>query len=257
MKQVLQIGNCRITGSEIFPLLASYQMLPELRRYFITDSVIKAIELTVEEANNALKQFVENNQITTHEQHAAFLQQEGMTQGQLEALATRELRIEKFKIATWGNRIESHFLANKSQFDKVVYSLLRTDSMEVAQELFFRIQDGEQSFAECARLYSIGQEAQTGGLIGPVELSAPHPALARMLATLQPGELLPPTPIIEWVVILRLEKLIPAQLDDAMRSFLLNQMFEAWLTEEISKTQLSIITDTPEVTFTTPALLLR
>ncbi|WP_318670577.1 hypothetical protein [Nostoc flagelliforme] len=44
----------------------------------------------------------------------------------------------------------------------------------------------------------------------------------------------------EWFVIVRLEKLIPAQLDDAMRSTLLNHLFETWLAEETNKAQLTI-----------------
>ena len=39
-----------------------------------------------------------------------------------------------------------------------------------------------------------GQEAQTGGLIGPVELSVPHPALARILSISKPGQLWPTHP---------------------------------------------------------------
>jgi parvulin-like peptidyl-prolyl isomerase len=106
---------------------------------------------------------------------------------------------------------------------------------EVAQELYFRIQAGEQSFAECARAYSTGPEAQTGGLLGPMELSQPHPTLATLLSTSQPGQLWPPIRLGEWLVIVRLEKLLPAQLDEPMRQQLLNAQFEAWVQEQIER----------------------
>jgi parvulin-like peptidyl-prolyl isomerase len=115
--------------------------------------------------------------------------------------------------------------------------------MEVAQELFFRIQAGEQSFSECAREYSQGQEAQTGGLIGPAPISQAHPVIAQKLATSQPGVLLPPMKLENWVVILRLEKLIPAQLDDAMRAMLLNHLFEQWLAEQLQQTPIFLHND--------------
>jgi len=51
--------------------------------------------------------------------------------------------------------------------------VIRTKDPGVAQELYFRIQAGEQSFAEVAREYSQGPEAYTCGLLGPVELSMP------------------------------------------------------------------------------------
>ncbi len=154
---------------------------------------------------------------------------------QLEALATRGLRIEKFKQATWGHKLESYFLSCKSQLDKVIYSLIRTKDMGVAQELYFRIQAGEQSFAELAREYSQGPESQTGGLIGPVELSTPHPTLAKMLRVSQPGQLWPPMHLGEWVAIARLEKFIPAQLDEPMRQRLLNELFADWLQEQLNQ----------------------
>ncbi|KYC37627.1 hypothetical protein WA1_39890 [Scytonema hofmannii PCC 7110] len=252
MAQILQFGNRTITEAEVFRLLAEYQMLPQLCRSMIIDSAIAPVTLTVEERKSAQEQFYQKNQITTPELLQTWLLTYGMTTEQLEALATKELRIEKFKMATWGAKIESIFLNHKSQLDKVVYSLIRTPSMEVAQELFFRILAGEQTFAECASLYSQGAEAQTGGLLGPVPLSQPHPTIAKMLSTSQAGELLPPTKLGEWVVILRLEKFISAQLDDAMRAFLLNQMFETMLAETVRNAQPTILNDTP-----TPVLLTR
>ena len=245
MTQVLQFGTSTITSTEIISRLAGYQMLPQFCRSILIDQAIAGIQLTPKEKTSAIEQFCQKNQISTSEQQQAWLKHYGMTSSQLEDAATRELKIEKFRIATWGSKLESYFLTYKYQLDKVIYSLIRTQDAEVAQELYFRIKAGEQSFAECAQEYSTGAEAQTGGLLGPVTISQPHPAIAQKLAISQPGQLWPPMRLENWVVIVRLEKLIPAQLDDAMRSTLLNHLFETWLTEEINNTQLSLITDAP------------
>ncbi len=158
-----------------------------------------------------------------------------MTLAQLENLALRQLKIEKFKQATWENKLESYFLSRKGQLDKVFFSLIRIrpQEAELAQELYFRIQEEEQSFAELAREYAQGREAQTGGLNGPVELGSLHPILARMLSVSQPGQLWPPTRLEEWVIIVRLEKFIPVQMDEAMRQRLLNELFSTWLQEQV------------------------
>lgn len=235
MTQVIQIGNRTITAEEIIPLLASYQMLPQLWREMIIDQAIAPIECTPEEKASAYDQFCKKHQLTTQPELKAWLERYSMTYKQLHALATRELRIAKFKQATWGSRLESYFLAHKSKLDKVIYSLVRTTDPLVAQELYFRIQGGEQSFAEVAREYSQGPEAQTGGLLGPVELSTPHPVLAKMLSISQPGQMWPPTRLGEWLVIVRLEKFLPAQLDEPMRAALLNRLFEAWLNDQINQ----------------------
>lgn len=232
---ILQVGTRTVTDAELVPLLIHYQLLPQLCRELLIDQVIAGIECSVEETEHALKQFYETHQIVEEPARQAWFAQTGTPPTHLETLATRGLRIEKFKQQTWGNKLESHFLGCKAELDQVIYSLIRTPHPEVAQELYFRIQAGEHSFADLARQYSQGTEAETGGLLGPVPLTQPHPALAEKLSTSRPGQLSPPTRIGEWYVLFRLEKLIPAQLDEAMRQRLLDQFFDTWLQEQLTQ----------------------
>ena len=234
MSAVLQVCNRPIAAEEIIPLLASYQMLPRLLFELILDQAIVPFSCTPEEKDCAYQQFCEQNQLTTQTEVQAWLKLNCMTLEQLHTSVTRRLRIEKFKQAKWGNKLESYFFSHKSQLDKVLYSLIQTQDM-VAQELYFRIQEGEDSFAELARQHSQCSEAQTGGLIGPVELSNCHPLLAQMLRVSQPGQLWPPTRLGEWLVIVRLEKFIPAQLDELMRQRLINELFADWLQEQVTQ----------------------
>jgi parvulin-like peptidyl-prolyl isomerase len=235
MSAALQISGRSITAEEMLPLMAGYQMLPQFVQEILIDQAIAKIECTPEENTTAAQQFYTQNQITNEDELRAWLGRYGMTQAQLESLATRELRVEKFKQETWGHRLESYFLSRKNQLDRVIYSLIRTQDVGIAQELYFRILEGEQSLGELARVYSQGPEAQTDGLIGPVELSVPHPTLAQLLSLSQPGQLNPPTRVGEWLVLVRLEKFIPAQMDDAMRRRLLNECFNTWLQEQLSQ----------------------
>ncbi|MEQ8752448.1 MAG: peptidylprolyl isomerase [Coleofasciculus sp. G1-WW12-02] len=137
--------------------------------------------------------------------------------------------------------------------DRVIYSLIRHRDKAVAQELYFRLQESEQSFAELARHYSQGAEAKTGGLIGPVTLNVPHPQLAKLLSISQPGQLLPPTRLGEWWLIVRVEKFLPAQLDQPMRQKLLDEKFTAWLNEQLqpstpeSSVRLNLINSSPSL----------
>lgn len=235
MDAILRIGDRTITAEELIPLLASYQLLTPLLRELIIDQAIASVSCTPEETAQAQKQFFEQQQITSEEAKQAWAAQHKMTAEQLEALAVRGLKIEKFKQATWGHKLESYFLSRKAQLDRVIYSLIRTQDPGTTQELYFRIQEGEQPLAELAREYSQGPEAETGGLIGPVELSTPHPMIAQMLRLSQPGQLCPPTRLGEWFVIVRLEKFFPAQLDGPMRQRLLNECFATWLSEQLNQ----------------------
>ncbi len=239
MTEAIQIGNRTITASELISLLASYQMLPQLQRELIIDQAIEQNSraanvaiCTPEEVAQAQQQFYAEKQFKNEEDIQAWMAHQGLTPEQLEVITTRKLKIEKFKQATWGNKLESYFFQSKAKLDKVIYSLLRTQDVGIAQELYFRIQAKENSFSDLAREYSLGPEAQTGGLVGPIELNALHPVMVQMLSSSQPGQILPPTRIADWFVILRLEKFIPAQLDEFMKVRLLNELFETWLQEQ-------------------------
>lgn len=235
MITVLKVGNHTITAEEIMPLLASYHMLPQLLRESIISQAIAPITCTPEEVASACQQFYQRCNLNSETEQQAWLTRYGLNQEQLELTATRRLRIEKFKQVTWGNKLESYFLKRKGQLDQAIYSLIRTKDPSMAQELYFRLQEGEQSFAEVVKKYSQGPEAETGGVVGPVELGSLLPNLARILRASQPGQLWQPILLGEWLVIVRLEKLIPAQLNEFMRQRLLRELFEAWLQEQVQQ----------------------
>ncbi len=235
MAKVLQLGNRTLAAEELIPLLASYQIVPQLLCESIIDEAIAPITCTPEEIAMACQQFCQHWQLTCEAEKQAWLNHYGMNQEQLEFLATRKLRIEKFKQVTWGHKLESYFLKRKSHLDRAIYSLLRTQDKGLANELYFRLSEGEQSFAELARQYSQGSEAETGGLQGPVEFGTLHPQLVELLYTSQPGQVSPPLPFGEWFVIVRLEKLLPAQFNEALRQRLLGEFFEAWFQEQLAQ----------------------
>jgi hypothetical protein len=60
---------------------------------------------------------------------------------------TRPILLEKLKEDKWGPKVESYFMTRKQALDKVLYSLIRTKDLGLAQELYFRIKEGEQTLA--------------------------------------------------------------------------------------------------------------
>lgn len=235
MSELFQVGEKIVKAEEIPRLLKRYQLMPHFLRGLIIDDAIADVTCSEEEKAKAMEQLMAQYQLTTPETKEAWLKSQGLTEEELEEIAARPVAIEKFKQANWSNKVERYFLTRKSSLDKVVYSLIRTKNYNLAQELYYRVSEGEQSFAEVASKYSEGPEAKTGGQLGPVPLSQPHPAISKILSVSQPGQLWAPRGLAEWSVIIRLEKFIPAQLDEQMRPALINEMFETWLREETAK----------------------
>jgi parvulin-like peptidyl-prolyl isomerase len=235
MTIVLKVGDQDFSDRDLYPLLAQYRLLPQLAKEIIIEQAIADITCTPEETTLAQQQFYQKQQLTDESQRQVWLERQGMTLEQLEKLSVRDLKLEKFKQLTWGDSLEAHFVKYKGQLDRVVYSLIRTKDSGIAQELYFRIKEGEETFSELASQYSEGSEAKTGGLLGPVELNTPHPKIAQILAASSPGQLSPPTQVGEWWIILRLEKYMSAQLDEGTRKRLMNELFQGWLLGQLQE----------------------
>ncbi|MEM9162930.1 MAG: peptidylprolyl isomerase [Cyanobacteria bacterium P01_F01_bin.4] len=239
MEPAIQVGPQRLDTPELIQKIRQYRLLPKLVQELVIDRLIADIPC---DQQVAYDDYCVCNQLVTEEQRQAWCQQHQLESEHLMAEAIREYRLNRFKEDTWGSEIQNYFLKRKPQLDRVIYSLIRTKDAGLAQELHFRLRDdANSSFADLARQYSDGKEAQTGGLAGPIELSVPHPTLGRMLQVSRPSQLWPPTQIGEWLVIVRLEKLIPAQFDDAMRQRLLNEQFQGFLKQQMQANPVKLL----------------
>ncbi len=236
MSAVLQIGQERLDAEELVAKLQKYRMLPQFVQEFIIDSAVSNIACDPQQAMEA---FCSKRGVFSEEQRQTWCKQQNCSPEEMTTAAVRERQLELYQEETWGAQIESYFLQRKSQLDRVTYSLIRTKNASLAQELYFRLNDDGASFADLARQYSEGQEAKTGGLVGPVELNVPHPILSRMLTVSKPKQLWSPTQIGEWLVIARLEQFEPAQFDEKMRKRLLAEKFQAWLKQQVQTVSIS------------------
>jgi parvulin-like peptidyl-prolyl isomerase len=209
-----------ISGEEVVELLQQYRLLSQLQRELIIDTELESIECTAEEIFSAYKAFYHHQQINSDRDRATWLEQNHFT------LSQRE---------TFGSKVDSYFLQRKSQLDRASYSLLRVKDFHLAQELFFRLEAGEATFPELVKQYSQGQEAETGGSIGPHELSIPHPILVQKIRSLKLGQLAPPLQIAEWFVVIRLDKFFSAQLDEKMRERLIEEIYDRWTQNQLNQ----------------------
>jgi len=157
----------------------------------------------------------------------------GMRLDDLVAAEERRAKIRKFQEETWRASLPTYFLKRKSALDQVVYWLLRTDDRLLARELYFRLKEGEEDFATLAAKHSQGSEAMTCGMLGPAAIGSLAPALGKLLLESEPGIVRQPVQIGDWTVIVRLEKILPCQLDSAMEERLYDELLDAWVAEHL------------------------
>jgi parvulin-like peptidyl-prolyl isomerase len=149
----------------------------------------------------------------------------------LKAVVEREVRIAKWKKALFEPEAAQHFERRKPSLDRVVYSLLRVKEAGLARELWFRIKEGEASFADLAPKYASGNEVYTAGIVGPVAFGAMHPALAGVLKSARAGELLKPFAVAEWFLVARVDHHLPVEFDEAMKHQMTEELAAQWLDE--------------------------
>ncbi|MGB0561593.1 MAG: peptidylprolyl isomerase [Spirulinaceae cyanobacterium] len=223
MSAVLQVADQKLGVEEICALLTSPQVLPHLLRELVVEQITATVDCSTAELEAA---FREMSQLP---------QYQSLPPAHVERLIPRQLKLEKFKAANWAAMVEAEFLQHQERYDQVLFSLIQTDNLEVVQELYFRLREGEANFGEIASQYSHGPESRTNGLVGPLELYNLHPKLSQMLRISQPGQVSPPFRVDQWVVIVRLERYLPARFDEKLRQRLVDEKFEEWMQQAIAQ----------------------
>ncbi len=115
---------------------------------------------------------------------------------------------------------ESLFLRYKDRLDRVLYRLIRVEEEDLAQHLYYSIESGEKDFGFAAQKHSCGPESKTQGIIGPVDLTTPHPEIAARLKTATPGQIFQPFVADNWFVLVRLEYRFDSEYDENTKEFL-------------------------------------
>ena len=92
----LVIDNDTIKIETLLSLLATYKLLPNFKREQAIDRAIANITISPEESNLALQQFQQRYQLNTQEAIQNYCRIYSITDEQLQAIALREYKIEKF-----------------------------------------------------------------------------------------------------------------------------------------------------------------
>lgn len=211
-------------------LVRRMELWPQLLRRQQEEQITALVTLEPEWLAEQRDAFCGNNSLDDT------LKQHRWSQQDLDLHLARPEALRRFSEQLFGPGLEETFLGAGDGHDQVIYSILRVSDFGLAQELWIRLEEVESTFAELASIYGEGPEAARKGLMGPLPIGSIVPQeLAKLLRTMQPGEVHPPTRLGEWLVLLRLEQLTPARFDAKMRSFLLNQQMDTLLEARVKK----------------------
>ena len=129
----------------------------------------------------------------------------------------------------WTHRLETIYLTNKGQLDRVTCSLLRVKDRDLSFELFNRLKAGESSFEQLSWRYGEGPERLHGGIFDNRRIQELPPSLSLLLSKAKPGEVLKPHRLGEWYVVMLYTQWTPAQFDKSTKSLLLKCELNKWI----------------------------
>ena len=230
----LQLGTRTLHLEELPALLERSRLLIPLFRRLLLEACIAGVSVTADEQMAFQQRFLAQNGIDSAEKLQAWLEKANLSEEQASRNILEALQLETYKKQSFGAEVEKIFLDTKEQRDRVVYSLLRVKDQAAAQELHLRLEEGDATFTDLSQEHSAGPERETGGLIGPIVMGRLHPQLTELLRISKPGQLWHPMPIDDWWVIVRLDKKLPAQLDEAMEQQIREECFEDWLKQQLT-----------------------
>jgi PPIC-type PPIASE domain len=230
MSSTIQVGKRTFTTEDICEQLSNSDLLPQVLREMIIDEILAdwAIDLDGKIPYNR-EEFAEGC-----DRLGKLAGYQGLNQLQLYKIVDRNLRLKKFKHARWNSRVYNYYLQHKSRFDRTEFSLIGVTDRGLAEEIFFRVQSGEQSLSDLAFKYSECEAARDGGKISTSDINRSHPGLAPYLTNLKSGELSPILAFDNLYIFIRSEGYISAELNDDLNNILIDELFEAWVQDQIS-----------------------
>lgn len=227
---------CDLLASE--SLLRRHDLLLSCLQAEVLEELLEPVALPEPLADQARTAWLQGR--TLESVRAMLWGQRGWRAEDLEWQMLKQCKMQLLAQELFAAKAEARFFKRKDQLDQVVYSLLRTQDVNLARELYLQIIDGEADFSSLAKQYSDGPERYSQGIIGPKPLSAAHPVLMERLRTASDGQVIEPFQVAEYWLVVRREKLQAAEFDQQASEKMALELLQENIQEEVMR-RLSLI----------------
>lgn len=152
------------------------------------------------------------------------------------------LKLDKLKKTIAAPKLQETFEQQKQKLDRAVLSRIVVDTPDFAQTLKTQLDEGTD-FNQLAKQHSVVDDAVVGGVMGPVSYGQMPPLIRENIGDAQMGEIVGPVEIENRYCLLKVEKILPATLDENLKKRLENQIFEQWLAEKLQSAKIELNID--------------
>jgi parvulin-like peptidyl-prolyl isomerase len=230
-----------IEASEIIQLLRQELQLKTFTQKVWQKKVIekaaqeRGLTVTPEEIQVVGDQLRREKRLEKAADTIAWLVDQMISVEDLEAGIRDRLLAHKLAEHLFSKEVEKVFVQNKLQFDQIILYQIVVANRQLAQELFYQIQEGEISFFDAAHLYDIDENRRhLCGCEGKVYRWGLKPDIAVAVFSAQPGEVIRPIETERGYHLFLVEKFLPAELTPQRYQEILHNMFNEWLSNEVN-----------------------
>jgi parvulin-like peptidyl-prolyl isomerase len=195
-----------------------------------------ALQIDTAELQKAADSFRLKNNLVTVEQTVAWLKQHGLSLDDLEALMHHTVLSVKLAEHLFSAQVGPYFAERQLDYDQVVLYEVVLQNADLAIELFYAIQEQETTFEEVARHYIQDKELRRkGGYRGVLKRADLKPEISAAVFAAGAPQLLKPIAIGKNSHLVFVEEVIQPQLDEALRSQILSELFSEWLKKQLAQ----------------------
>lgn len=209
--------------------VASAGLLQAYLRHHVLTRLTEGVNLTEDEEKCAIEAYRRLRRLQDDGAVSKYLVSNQLLPEDFRILACLPAKNEILAIQHFEAQTQACFLERKSLLDRVIYRVIAVEHQGLAREVFLRANESEEPFISLVDRFSQGPERSTNGLVGPLPVGSCHPVIATQLRHLTPGSISAPFRINRWWLILQLESLVPARLDEQLVKQLSMELFDTWL----------------------------
>ena len=165
----------------------------------------------------------------------AWLQDQLITPDDWEAGIRDDLIAKKLATTLFADQVSRYFTEHRLDFEQISLYRIVVPYEQLAQEIFYQVEESEISFYEAAHLYDIDEQRRLQcGYEGKFYRWGLKPEIAAVVFSARAKEIISPFHTEQGYELLMVEEFIAAELTPEITQKIIDQLFAEWLDSELN-----------------------
>jgi parvulin-like peptidyl-prolyl isomerase len=195
----------------------------------------KAKDLGFEVSDEQLQQFADDYRairgLYSRDEMLNFLRSNGLTEIDFEAFCEASLLMVVLKNHLAAEeKIEEHFINNRSEFDLARVSIITVKEENMANEILIQVNEEGEDFHKLARKHSIDETTKySGGYVGLVSRRMLSPEVSAKVFNAKAGDIVGPFEREKLFQLILVEEVVKPELNEEVREVIKEKILGEWV----------------------------